>query len=191
MKYYGLIASLCFSSLAFAEDDWNTMENNFKFQSDKHGLEVRTYADDDYDHFEVTNKISPDVTLALRIAEEDTDTEVRPKLTHELIKEGPITLSHRMEYRYFEGEKDDNWRYRLIAKAKAGPAWIKVVPRWEFGHGKTDDRTIDNVKWQAGVDLVLTDAVTLTPFAEYQTDGEDNKWRKKHLIGGTTLKVKF
>ncbi|NCX70445.1 MAG: hypothetical protein EBX03_11475 [Rhodobacteraceae bacterium] len=184
-----LLAAL--SCFAYAEDNWQTMENNYKFEGDTYGVELRTYADDDYDHVEFTSKLSSNLKAAVRIAEDGETTEYRPKLTHKVLKKGPFSFAHRLEYRYFEGPKDDNARYRWIAKLNAGGLWLTAQPRWEFGHGKTGDAKVDSVKWQTGFDLPLATNVTLTPFAEYLTAGEDGKWQKEHLIGGTTLKVKF
>jgi len=184
-------AALMLISSVHAEDDWQTMENNFKFQGESYGLEIRTYADDDYDHAEVTYKLAPNLTGALRLAEDGTDTEIRPKLTHKVFNAGPISLAHRIEYRYFEGSKDDNWRYRGIVKAEYGGAWLKMQPRWTFGAGKTGDMKIDDVKWQAGYDIAIAPNLKLTPFVEYLTAGEDGDWQKEHLIGGTTVQVKF
>lgn len=181
--------------IANADDNWNTSEHNYNINSGKYGLEIRTYGDDDYDHIEGSYKLTDNLTAALRYAEDGTDTEIRPKLTHKILKQGPLTLAHRIEYRYFEGTKDDNWRYRGIVGLKAGDAWIKMQPRWTFGAGKTGDAKIDDVKWQAGYDITLAkddnSSVKFTPYVEYLTAGEDDGWAKTHMIAGTKLAVKF
>ena len=185
----------CGAKDAEADDNWNTSEHNYNLSSGSWGLEVRTMGNDDYDHVEGKYKLTDSLELALRYAEDGTDTEIRPKLTHKIMKAGPLSLAHRIEYRYHEGVKDDNWRYRGIIGLKAGSAWVKLQPRWEFGAGKTGDAKIDNVKWQTGYDFTLskseTSAVKFTPYVEYQTDGEDGDWAKKHMILGTKLSVKF
>ena len=178
-----------------ADDNWNTSEHNYNINGDKWGLEVRTIGNDDYDHVEGSLKLTDSLTAAVRYAEDGTDTEIRPKLTHSIISAGPISLKHRIEYRHFEGVKDDNWRYRGIVKAKLGNAWATFVPRWEFGAGKTGDAKIDDIKWQAGYDWTLdadeNSSVVFTPYVEYLTAGEDADWAKTHMILGTRLAVKF
>ena len=178
-----------------ADDNWNTSEHNYNINGDKWGLEVRTMGNDDYDHVEGSYKLTDSLTAAVRYAEDGTDTEIRPKLTHSVFSAGPISLKHRIEYRYFEGVKDDNWRYRGIVKAKLGNAWLQFVPRWEFGAGKTGDMKIDDIKWQAGYDWTLdadeNSSVVFTPYVEYLTAGEDGDWAKEHMILGTRLAVKF
>jgi len=193
-----IIAMLFAGSLAIAADDdlnWNKSEHNLKIKSGDWGFEVRTYLDDDYDHMEVTKKIGNGLTAAVRYAEDGTDTEIRPKLTHHILDMGMLSLGHRAEYRYFEGDKDDNWRYRAIIGLKQGNAWVTLQPRWELGGDKENDSDIDNVKWQAGWDWTLdkseTSKTVLTPFIEYQTEGADGDWKKKHMILGTSLTVKF
>ncbi len=185
----------CGTEEADADDNWNTSEHNYNINGDKWGLEIRAVGNDDYDHVEGSLKLTDSLTAAVRYAEDGETTEIRPKLTHKIMKVGPLSLAHRIEYRYFEGVKDDNWRYRGIIGLKAGSAWVKLQPRWEFGAGKTGDAKIDNVKWQTGYDFTLskseTSAVKFTPYVEYQTDGEDGDWAKKHMILGTKLSVKF
>ena len=188
-------ALLGLSVNAYSDDNWNTSEHNYNLSSGKWGLEIRTMGNDDYDHVEGKYKLADNLELALRYAEDGVDTEIRPKLTHKILKAGPLSLAHRIEYRYFEGTKDDNWRYRGIIGLKAGNAWLKWQPRWEFGAGKTGDAKIDDVKWQAGYDFTLAkdenSSVKFTPYVEYLTAGEDADWAKTHMILGTRLAVKF
>lgn len=175
-----------------SDKNWKTSEHNFNIESGDWGLQVRTYGNDDYDHVEVSNKVADNVTVALRVAEDGANTEYRPKLTHKIFADGPISLAHRIEYRYFEGNTtDDSWRYRFIAKASLGSAWVKAEPRWTLGGDNTNDMKIDDIKYQAGYDLSLADAVVFTPFVEYRTAGEEGKWLKEDLFWGTTLQVKF
>ena len=197
MKHFLLtLVSVCLIGTAYAEDkNWQTSEHNYNFESDVWGLEIRTIGNDDYDHVEGKFKMTKDLELALRYAEDGANTEIRPKLTHKILKAGPLSLAHRIEYRYFEGTKDDNWRYRGIVGLNAGNAWIKMQPRWSFGAGKTGDAKIDDVKWQAGYDISLASKestkVAFTPYVEYLQSGEKDSWVKQHMIVGTRLKVKF
>jgi len=191
-----LFATLFLIGTAQAEDaNWNTSEHNYNINGDKWGLEVRTMGNDDYDHVEGSYKLTDSIELGLRYAEDGTDTEIRPKLTHSVFSAGPISLKHRIEYRYHEGVADDNWRYRGIVKAKLGNAWLAFVPRWEFGAGKTGDAKIDDIKWQAGYDWTLdadeNSSVVFTPYVEYLQEGEEADWVKTHMILGTRLSVKF
>ena len=192
-----LLTSFLMIGVANASDkNWKTSEHNFNIESGDWGLQVRTYGNDDYDHVEVSNKVADNVTVALRVAEDGANTEYRPKLTHKIFADGPISLAHRIEYRYFEGNTtDDYWRYRGIVKLSADNLWLTAQPRWTFGGDKKNDTKIDDVKWQAGYDWVLSESadskVVFTPFVEYLQNGESNDWTKQHLIAGTTLKVKF
>ena len=185
----------CGTNEAEADDNWNTSEHNYNLNSGNWGVEVRTMGNDDYDHVEGKYKLSDSLELALRYAEDGVVTEIRPKLTHKILKAGPLSLAHRIEYRYFEGTKDDSARYRGIIGLKAGSAWVKLQPRWTFGAGQTGDAKIDDVKWQAGYDWTLdsdeNSSVKLTPYVEYLTAGEDGDWAKTHMILGTRLAVKF
>lgn len=195
-----LAAGLLFgASLAVADSDdlnWNKSEHNVKIKSGDWGFEVRTYLDDDYDHMEVTKKLANGLTAALRYAEDGSTTEIRPKLTHKIWNNDTWSLGQRIEYRNFEGDSDDHWRYRAIIGLKQGDVWLKLQPRWTLGGDNVkDDGDIDNVKWQAGYNWTLssseTSSVVLSPYVEYQTEGSDGDWKKKHMILGTSLSVKF
>jgi len=195
-----LAAGLLFgASLAVADSDdlnWNTSEHNVNINSGDWGFEVRTYLDDDYDHMEITKKMNNGLTAALRYAEDGSTTEIRPKLTHHIWNNDTWSLGQRIEYRNFEGESDDHWRYRAIIGLKQGDAWLTLQPRWTLGGDNVqDDGDIDNVKWQAGYDWTLssseTSSVVLSPFVEYQTKGSDGDWKKESMILGTNLSIKF
>ena len=83
-----------------------------------------------------------------RFAEEGDVKEKRPKLTHEMGKFGPVSLSHRLEYRTYESDlKSDYMRYRLIFGTKYKMFWAKVQPRWKVGGEGIDvDSKIDDIK---------------------------------------------
>jgi hypothetical protein len=195
MKKVVAILTAALFGVAFnanADDNWNTSEHNYQLNSDVWGLEVRAKGNDDYDHVEGSYKLSDTLTAAVRYAEDGDSTEIRPKLTQKLFNSGPVALAHRIEYRYFEGNTtDDYWRYRGILKLSAGSVWLKLEPRWTFGGSEKTDAKIDDVKWQTGYDVALADNVQFTPFIEYKTSGEVNKWKKDHMILGTSLAVKF
>lgn len=196
MKKLLAILTFAFATSALAADDnWQTSEHNFNIKHGDWGLQVRTYNNDDYDHIEGSYKLSDSLTVALRYAEDGVNTEIRPKITHKIAKWGPLSLGQRLEYRYYEGTKDDYFRYRAIVGLKAGSAWIKMQPRWKFGAGQTGDTKIDDVKWQAGYDFTLDkdedSSVKFTPYVEYLTAGQDSSWEKEHLILGTNFTVKF
>ena len=199
MKLFASLAALMFgASLAIAEEDlnWNTSQHNFQLQSNDWSLEIRTVLDDDYDHMEVSKVLSNGLIASLRYAEDGTSTEIRPKLTQKLFANDTWSLKHRMEYRYFEGAKtDDFWRYRAIIGLKSGNTWVKLEPRWELGGDKKNDGDIDNVKWQAGYNWSLSSnessSIVLTPFVEYQTQGSEGDWKKESMILGTNLSIKF
>jgi len=187
-----VVASIFMVGTVQAEDNWTTSQHNYQLKSDTWGLEIRNVDQDDYDHVEFSYNLSDSLVAELRYAENGVTHEIRPKLTHSLISAGPLSLKHRIEYRYFEGNTtDDSWRYRFIAKASLGSAWVKAEPRWTLGGDNTNDMKIDDIKYQAGYDLSLTDVVVFTPFVEYRTAGEEGKWLKEDLFWGTTLQVKF
>ena len=204
-----LFMIIIFSSLinrVHAGEDWKTSEHNWNIQYKDFGLNVRNKYRSDYDHAELSWKIGKSIQLALRAAENDGEREYRPKLTHKVYSwfqdrdengDGGIfklTLKHRVEYRHHESEtKDDNWRYRLIAKMSANlgdklQAWAKVQPRWEFGTGKKDDMKIDDIRNQVGLKFKITEQASFSPYIDYVTDKD---FKNGTAQVGTALTFKF
>ena len=194
MKYLLTTIILVFSTSLFASDrNWQKSEHNVNIKHNKFGLNIRQYAQDDYDHIEFKYKLIKDVEIALRLAEEGDVKEKRPKLTHKIGKFGPISLSHRLEYRTYESDlKSDYMRYRLIFGTKYKMFWAKVQPRWKVGgEGVHVDSKIDDIKTSIGLKLNLNEHTTFKPHIEYLADGEINNYQKKSVMLGTSLGFKF
>ena len=194
MKYLLTTIILVFSTSLFASDrNWQKSEHNVNIKHNKFGLNIRQYAQDDYDHIEFKYKLIKDVEIALRLAEEGDVKEKRPKLTHKIGKFGPVSLSHRLEYRTYESDlKSDYMRYRLIFGTKYKMFWAKVQPRWKVsGEGVDTDVKIDDIKTSVGLKLNLNKHTTFKPYIEYLVDGEKNDYQKKSVMLGTSLGFKF
>ena len=204
-----LFMIVIFSSLvhkAHAGDDWKKSEHNWNIKYKDFGLNLRNQYRSDYDHAEVSYKIAKSITAAFRAAEKDGEREYRPKVTHKVWSwfqntdengDGGILkleFAHRVEYRHHESEtKDNNWRYRLIAKTSANlgdnlSLWGKVQPRWEFGTGKEDDFKIDDIKNQLGLKFKFNEQVNFSPYVEYVTDKD---FKNGTAIVGTALTFNF
>ena len=188
------IILLIFSTSLFASDrNWQKSEHNIDIKHNNFGLNIRQYTQDDYDHIEFKYKLIKDVEVVLRFAEEGDVKEKRPKLTHEMGKFGPVSLSHRLEYRTYESDlKSDYMRYRLIFGTKYKMFWAKVQPRWKVsGEGVDTDVKIDDIKTSVGLKLNLNKHTTFKPYIEYLADGEKNDYQKKSVMLGTSLGFKF
>ena len=188
------IILLIFSTSLFASDrNWQKSEHNIDIKHNNFGLNIRQYTQDDYDHIEFKYKLIKDVEVALRFAEEGDVKEKGPKLTHEMGKFGPVSLSHRLEYRTYESDlKSDYMRYRLIFGTKYKMFWAKVQPRWKVsGEGVDTDVKIDDIKTSVGLKLNLNKHTTFKPYIEYLVDGEKNDYQKKSVMLGTSLGFKF
>lgn len=188
------IILLIFSTSLFASDrNWQKSEHNIDIKHNNFGLNIRQYTQDDYDHIEFKYKLIKDVEIALRLAEEGDVKEKRPKLTHKIGKFGPVSLSHRLEYRTYESDlKSDYMRYRLIFGTKYKMFWAKVQPRWKVsGEGVDTDVKIDDIKTSVGLKLNLNKHTTFKPYIEYLVDGEKNDYQKKSVMLGTSLGFKF
>jgi len=196
MKQLLLIFFLMFSLPSFADErNWQKSEHNVNIKHNKFGLNIRQYAQDDYDHIEFKYKLVKKVEIALRLAEEGDVKEKRPKITHKIGKVGPLSLAHRLEYRMYESDvKSDYMRYRLIfgAKSKNGFLWAKVQPRWKVGgEGVHVDGKIDDIKTAVGLSFKLNKNTTFKPYVEYLADSEINNYKKKYMMLGTALTFKF
>jgi len=196
MKQLLLIFFLMFSLPTVADErNWTKSEHNVNIKHNKFGLNIRQYAQDDYDHIEFKYKLVKKVEVALRLAEEGDVKEKRPKITHKIGKFGGLSLAHRLEYRMYESDaKSDYMRYRLIfgAKSKNGFVWAKVQPRWKVGgEGVHVDSKIDDIKTAVGLSFKLNKNTTFKPYVEYLADSEINNYKKKYMMLGTALTFKF
>ena len=110
-----------------------------------------------------------------------------------MAKFGPVSLSHRLEYRTYESDlKSDYMRYRLIFGTKYKMFWAKVQPRWKVsGEGVDTDVKIDDIKTSVGLKLNLNKHTTFKPYIEYLADGENNDYQNKSVMLGTSLGFKF
>jgi len=194
MKHLLLIFFMLFSLPVFADDrNWEKSEHNINIKHNNFGLNIRQYAQDDYDHIQFEYNVVKSVKLALRLAEEGEIKEKRPSITHTVGKFGPIKVAHRLGYRMYESDlKSDFARYRIILGANYGMLWAKVQPRWKVGgEGVHVDAKIDDIKSSVGIKLNLNEHTTFKPYVEYLADGELNDYKKKYVMLGTELTFKF
>ena len=203
----------CKEEAAAASTDWKKSEHNWNVEWNQSGydvgLNVRNQYRSDYDHVELSVNVQS-LTMAVRAAEEDDAREYRPALTQSIINwdvlkdeegnNGPInlSLSHKIEYRYFETEGvDANWRYRGIIGVGLNVLddiniWAKVQPRFEFGEGKPDEFwEIADIKNQIGFNINFNDSTTFSPYVEYLMDSQDNNFERKEVMVGTALTFKL
>ncbi len=194
MKHLLLIFFMLFSLPVFANDrNWQKSEHNVNIKHNNFGLNIRQYAQDDYDHIQFEYNVVSSVKLALRLAEEGEIKEKRPSITHTVGKFGPIKVAHRLGYRMYESDlKSDFARYRIILGANYGMLWTKVQPRWKVGgEGVHVDAKIDDIKSSVGIKLNLNEHTTFKPYVEYLADGSVNDYKKKYVMLGTELTFKF
>ena len=217
VAFIGTAISYTNEALA-ASSDWKKSEHNWNVDWEQSGydvgLNVRNQYRSDYDHVELSLTLSPQFltpfTIAARAVEEDDAREYRPSLTQSIINwdvlkdeegnNGPInlSLSHKIEYRYFGTEGvDANWRYRGIIGVGLNVlddinVWVKVQPRFEFGEGKPDEFwEIADVKNQIGFNINFSDSATFSPYVEYLMDSQDNNFERKEVMVGTALTFKL
>ena len=159
----------------------------------QYGINYRIYFDDDESQVEFKYKPIKNLQAHIKIAEDDLLQENRYRLTHTIGKFLEVKFSHRIEFRHFEGDKDDYWRYRLIfGKDFLNKlVWFKVQPKFTFGHSKKDDSKVDEIEYELGLSFKLNKKTTFKPSLEYKTKGADDDYEKKHLIFATALNFKF
>jgi hypothetical protein len=190
---FGFLATVILSLIsvtAFADDrNWQKSEHNVNIKHNNFGLNIRQYAQDDYDHIQFQYKLMKNVNVALRLAEEGVIKEKRPIVTHKIND----YISHRLEYRTYESDlKSDYMRYRIVLGAKYKMLWAKVQPRWKVGgEGVHVDGKIDDIKTAVGLSFKLNKNTTLKPYVEYLADSEINNYKKKYMMLGTALTFKF
>ena len=195
MKILSILLFSLFSLTLQAEDDLNFFksQHNLGVTHGQYGINYRIYFDDNASEVEFKYKPIKNLQAHIKIAEDDLLQENRYRLTHTIGKYFDTKFSHRIEFRHFEGNKDDYWRYRLIVGKDFlnKLVWFKVQPKFTFGHSKKDDSKVDEIEYELGLSFKLNSETTFKPYLEYKTKGADDDYEKKHLIFATALNFKF
>lgn len=195
MEIFYIIFFIFFSLSIHADEDLNFFksQHNLGVIHGQYGINYRIYFDDNASQVEFKYKPIKNLQAHIKIAEDDLLRENRYRLTHTIGKFLDTKFSHRIEFRHFEGNKDDYWRYRLIfGKDFLNKlVWFKVQPKFTFGHSKKDDSKVDEIEYELGLSFKLNKKTTFKPSLEYKTKGADDDYEKKHLIFATSLNFKF
>ena len=195
MKIFHIIFFIFFSLSIHADEDLNFFksQHNLGVTHGQYGINYRIYFDDNASQVEFKYKPIKNLQVHIKIAEDDFLRENRYRLTHTIGKFLDTKFSHRIEFRHFEGNKDDYWRYRLIFRKDFlnKLVWFKVQPKFTFGHSKKDDLKVDEIEYELGLSFKLNKKTTFKPSLEYKTKGAVDDYKKKHLIFATSLNFKF
>lgn len=154
-----LLSALSFSAWAETPTDY---EYNFKQKIEDYTFTQRSR--EGTWHIEVGTDVK-DINVMYRYADLNGTIENRAKFTHKLFAYGPISLSHRIEYRHFDN-KESHWRYRFILGGKYPlgsntEAWFKIQPRLAFKDAGTQFDSRD----QLGLNFKFKN-IKVGPFVE-------------------------
>ncbi len=191
MRKIVILLFVVFLPSAVMAGDWDKSRHNFRFESRGLTVEVRVEAGNNKAHIQLTKKIN-DFELAYRYAESTGLKEHRGRMTYRRPTNGTLYAYPRLEYRFFEGDVDDYFRFRTAfgVKHRFGKikAYAEFTPMWKFGRGQTADLRMDQSQEVIGFEYKFTKPVSFGPFIQLETD---NNFNRTGVFAGTNFTVKF
>ena len=181
------ISMTLLSSLAFA-GDFDSNQFTLKAKSDSWGIEFRQYSQSDRSHIQL-EKYLDKWKFAYRYDENGDKVEHRPRVDYKLFSNDYFYITPRIEYRYYEGDRDEYGRLRSAFGLKWGNAYYEITPMIHFAKDNSDNNFgFDEYQQKVGYKWKLNDKVKLNTFVQHEAD---NNCDKTNLFFGTSVEVKF
>ena len=175
------------SNITFA-GDFDSNQFNLKVKNDSWGIEFRQYTQSNRSHRQIEKYIDK-WKIAYRYDENGDKTEHRPRIDYTLIDNEHLYIKPRIEYRYYEGERDDYGRLRASFGLKLGNAYYEITPMIHFAKDNNDnDFGFDEYQQKVGYQWKLDDKVKLNTFVQHEAD---HHFDKTNLFFGTGIVVEF
>ena len=174
------------SSYAFA-GDFDTNQFNLKVKNKDYGIEFREYTQSNRSHIQIEKYIDK-WKFAYRYDENGDKTEHRPRIDYTLVSNEYVYIKPRIEYRYYEGNRDDYGRLRASFGLKLGNAYYEITPMIHFAKDNKNDFGFDEYQQKVGYQWKLDNNVKLDTFIQHEAD---NHFDKTNLFFGTGLTVDF
>jgi len=172
---------------SFAKD-FESNQFTLKVKNKDYGVEFREYTRSDRSHIQI-EKYVDDWKFAYRYDENGDKTEHRPRIDYTLISNEYIYIKPRLEYRYYEGDRDDYGRLRASFGLKFGQAYYEITPMIHFAKdNSSNDLGIDEYQQKLGYKWKLDNNVKLDTFLQRE---DDNGFNKTGLSFGAGLTVEF
>jgi len=168
--------------------DFDTNQFNLKVKGDSWGVEFREYSQSDRSHIQLEHYLDK-WKFAYRYDENGDKVEHRPRIDYKLFSNDYFYITPRIEYRYYEGDRDDYGRLRASFGLKLGSAYYEITPMIHFAKDNSDnDFGFDEYQQKVGYKWKLDDNVKLDTFIQHEAD---NHFDKTNLFFGTGLVVEF
>src|SRR6056300_111257 len=187
-KFIIAIGVMLLSSFAYAEADFDTNQFNLKVKTKGYGVEFREYTQSDRSHIQLEKYVDK-WKIAYRYDENGDKVEHRPRIDYTLFKNDFFYVVPRLEYRYYEGDRDDYGRIRASFGVKYLNAYYELTPMIHFAKDNSSNNFgIDEYQQKVGYVWTLDDKTKLNTFIQHEAD---NHFDKTNLFFGTTLEFNF
>lgn len=176
---------------AFADDDFEIQQLNFKVKVGNIELENRQELNSDKDHIQLGYSIG-DTTFQFRHTDAD-NAENRLRFTTELFKTDYFYGKMRGEYRHFE-DTDDYFRIRPILGVyllndASHRVRIEYQPSFNFEkENEKNDLQIDSGQVKLAYRKQVHAFAYVEPYIQYDHDGD---FDKKQIFLGTSFVINF
>ncbi len=186
MKKFIITFILSLPMLAWA-DDFKSNQFTLKVQNSNYGIEARQYTQSDRAHIQLERYIGK-WKFGYRYDENGTKIEHRPRIDYKLYDNGSFFIKPRIEYRYYEGPKNDYWRVRSALGFRVNKAYVELTPMLRLGSGYSNDLSIDEYQTKVGFKHKINEQTTLNMFVQADLD---KNFDKTEMFFGTSLGFKF
>tara|TARA_Y100000389_G_scaffold45142_1_gene39938 strand:+ start:1336 stop:1896 length:561 start_codon:yes stop_codon:yes gene_type:complete len=177
---------LCFPMLAWA-DDFDSNQFTLKIQNSNYGIETRQYTSSERSHIQIEKYVGK-WKFAYRYDENGSKTEHRPRIDYKLYDNGLVYIKPRVEYRYYEGTRNDYWRVRSAIGLRVKGMYLEVNPMLRLGSGYSNDLSVDEYQTKLGYKFPLGTKAQLNMFVQRDSDKDFNK---TNMLFGTSLGFRF
>ena len=191
-----LVAGMLFIATSYAAEDWDREMYQVTASKGDFSVNYRDFSGVENKHWQVNYKLTKDLNVSYRDAENKGKTEKRTFAEYHLFKVGNITIAPRVEYRDIEGEKAfvrAMPRIKYKQKLSDGVAIkVNISPRFVFGKEGKADGTWEDIQTDAGVAFKLGKSLTVEPGIRYVVEGDRNDLgTKKNLFATVRVGIKF
>lgn len=174
------------SSELFAKD-FDTNQVSVIIKNKDYGIELRQHTNSERHHIQLERYINK-WKFAYRYDKNNNKIEHRPRIDYKLYDNGSFFIKTRIEYRYYEGPRNDYWRVRSALGFRVNKAYVELTPMLRLGSGYSNDLSVDEYQTKIGFKHKINEQTTLNMFVQADLD---KNFDKTEMFFGTSLGFKF
>ena len=174
-----LFMTALFTSTVHAGDYEKSQHNTRIRFNDTYTIEVRQEVHSKKDHYQLMYTGIKDFEMRYRYVDNPDATEHRPQISYLGWDNGTFFLRPRLDFRYFEGERNDYFSFRtgmgVSKRIENFRVYGDFIPIWNLGQGQVNDTKMDSAQFRIGVEHRPSKNWSYSPFLQYETNRDFEK----------------